>query len=170
MHSSFGNLNNLKVVYTQIRLLWLALWGCKNTKGTFFLLLESCAAFCVLFSVGRLLYIGHKMHINHWSLKQKSLKQIEVAKITTYTHMFLKSQQTCCQKITTNKHFFVAKESHPLQKSGIFWKSFTKRWPHLVQKFYRIFGTYIFLNKRYEIRLTSSPPFVKKFHKIPLFF
>ena len=40
----------------------------------------------------------------------------------------------------------------------------------LIQKFDRISGTYVFLNKRYEIRLTSSPPFVKKFHKIPFFF
>ena len=38
----------------------------------------------------------------------------------------------------------------------------------LIQKFDRISGTYVFLNKRYEIRLT--PPFVKIFHKIPLFF
>ena len=31
-------------------------------------------------------------------------------------------------------------------------------------------STSTFLNKGYEIRLTPPPPFVKKFHKIPLFF
>ena len=39
----------------------------------------------------------------------------------------------------------------------------------LFRIFDRISGTYGFLNKRYEIRLTP-PPFVKKFHKIPDFF
>ena len=39
----------------------------------------------------------------------------------------------------------------------------------LIQNFDRILSTYVVLNKRYEIRLTP-PPFVKKFHKIPLFF
>ena len=40
----------------------------------------------------------------------------------------------------------------------------------LFRIFDRISGTYVVLNKRYEIRLTPPPPFVKSFHKIPDFF
>ena len=49
-----------------------------------------------------------------------------------------------------------------------FHKTVTPTPPESIQKVDCISGTYVFLNKRYEIQLTP-PPFVKFFHKIPLF-
>ena len=72
------------------------------------------------------------------------------------------------------------KGSHHLKKSGNLWKLFIKWWPpppvlllwNPYFDFSRFFRGITFLNKRYEIRLIPPPlpPFVKKFHKIPLFF
>ena len=75
----------------------------------------------------------------------------------------------------------IAKGSIPLKKSGILWKSFTKWRPpppvlllwnpysEFFQKFDRISGTYGFLNKRYEIRLTPPPRLWKSFIKFRIF-
>ena len=64
------------------------------------------------------------------------------------------------------------------EKSGILWKSFIKRWPlppvlllwNPYSELWPYFWvTILFLNKRYEIRLTPPPVCDFFSHKIPLF-